>query len=149
SFSFALSSPGQITFIYDQQSGTSGGSGSLTVQQNQPIGQSFTPTLPSVGFIRLLFHDTNPGNGLGATVVINLRSNSISGPIFGSTEAVFMPDGFGPLLRSSTNLFFYPPVAVTPGTTYYFDVTVQSGDAWNVDLYHYGYMGGMAFVNGA
>ena len=88
---------GQGTFIYDQQSAdetTGGGVGGL-IQSFVSIGQSFTPTLSSVGFIRLRMFDSISGNGIGATVHLNLRSGSISGSILSSTDPVFMPDGFG------------------------------------------------------
>ncbi|MGI8967287.1 MAG: hypothetical protein ACR2H1_14545, partial [Limisphaerales bacterium] len=63
--SFARS---QGTFIYDQQSSTNenepGGNG--TIQNLSPLGQSFTPMMTSIGFIRLQFADRNPRNSFGA-----------------------------------------------------------------------------------
>ena len=43
---------GQGTFVYDQQSATEGApvDGGAALSQ-QPLGQSFTPTLPNVGFV--------------------------------------------------------------------------------------------------
>jgi hypothetical protein len=139
-----LAACGQGTFVYDQQSvtnDTKGGEGVPTIQLSQPIGQSFTPTLSTVGFIRLFLIDTT-FNGLGADVNVNLRSDSITGPIVGSTVPVFMPDGFG----GRTNFFFATPVPVTPGATYFFEPVVQSGDLWGiVDDPNYHYDGGTAF----
>jgi hypothetical protein len=146
----ALVSSGQGTFIYDQQSAdeSAGGGGFVTIQSNQPLGQSFTPTNSSVGFIRLWLSDSVL-NGLGATVYVNLRTSSITGPIFGSTDPVLMPDGFGVSSRGFTSFFFSTPVPVTPGVTYYFQPVVQSGDnSWALIGYHYNYSGGTAFVNG-
>jgi hypothetical protein len=42
------------TFIYDQQSSTEAnlGEAAVVIQSSQPVGQSFTPSLSSVGFIR-------------------------------------------------------------------------------------------------
>lgn len=69
-------------FIYDQQSadesGTLEGSGGLG---QQPFGQSFTPSLSSIGFIRLYIFDGTAGNG-GGVLSINLRTNSITGTVF-------------------------------------------------------------------
>jgi hypothetical protein len=94
----------QGTFVYDQQSVTTDGTfaeGVETIQIAQPIGQSFTPTLDSINFIRLKLTD-RAANGIGAAVHINLRSGSITGPIIASTAPVAMLDGFaGP-----TNFFF-------------------------------------------
>jgi hypothetical protein len=143
----AMSAHAQGTFIYDQQSVNSDftrGESLTTVQTAQPIGQSFTPTLDSINFIRLYLED-RAFNGMGAAVYINLRSNSITGPILASTEPVFMPDGFA----ARTNFFFSNLVSVSPGTTLYLQPVVQFGDAWGI--YHdrnYGYSGGTAFFAG-
>jgi len=147
----ALAARGQgTTFIYDQQSATNqgpaGGDGGAPIQEDQPMGQSFTPALSSVGFVQLKFDDFNPGNGLGATVYVNLLANSITGTVLDSTAPVFMPDGFS---FGITNFFFATPVAVTPGTTYYLQPVVVSGDdPWDVVGGNYGYAGGTAFFNG-
>jgi hypothetical protein len=146
-----LSATGQGIFIYDQQSAIEGGGGESagTLQTDQPLGQSFTPGSNSVSFIRLQFYDVHPGNGLGATVYINLRSNSITGPIMASTDPVFMPDGFASA-RGYTNFFFPSDIPLTPGLTYYFQPVAQAGsDTWAViadNGYHYA--GGTMYVNG-
>jgi hypothetical protein len=150
--SLALSVAGQGTFIYDQQSAdeTAGGGAGVGIQAYQPTGQSFTPAITTVGFIRLQLADANYGNGSGATVYVNLRSNSITGPIMGSTDPVFMPDGFGigNGNRGYTNFFFSTAVSVIPGTTYYFQPVVQSGNDLVIIGYNYGYSGGTAFFQG-
>src|SRR5262245_18890354 len=113
----AITANAQGAFIYDQQSATeaTAGGGAAFIQRLQPFGQSFTPTLPSVGFIRLLLSDAGV-NGLSSVVYVNLRSNSITGPVLGSTEPVFLPDGFGVFGSSPyTNFFFATPVPVNPG----------------------------------
>jgi len=134
-----LSSFAQGFFSYDQQSSTEANiSGALGIQANQPMGQSFTPTLSSVGFIRLYFYDPNPHNSLGATVHVNLRSDSITGPIIGVSQEVTLIDGFA----SVTDLMFNTPPVVTPGLTYYFQPVVDSGDAFGTAVYHYNYGGG-------
>ncbi len=133
----AVCALGQGTPVFDQQSAdeTLVPEQAAGIQANAPIGQSFTPSLSGVGFIRLSFLDPNPGNGLGATVLLNLRADSITGPVLGSTTPVFMPDGFGSTAFVVTNFFFPTQVAITPGTMYYFDITVQSGDQWMLRRY--------------
>jgi hypothetical protein len=141
-----LPASAQGTFVYDQQSAieSTGGGIAVTIQTHQPIGQSFTPGLSSIGFVRLFLID-NTFNSLGATVYVNLRSDSITGPILASTDPVFMPDGFG----GYPNFFFALPVAITPGQTYYFQPIVQSGDSWSLVAYNsYYYPGGMGFNAG-
>jgi hypothetical protein len=146
-----LFASGQATFVYDQQSSDENTPGEVfaVIQTSLLVGQSFTPGLPLVGFIRLALFDINNNNGLGATVVVNLRTNSISGTILSSTIPVSMPDGFGVSGGGFTNFFFSSPVAVKPGTTYYFDINVQSGDAWGVRRLILGsdYTGGTEFLN--
>src|SRR5258708_5976473 len=93
--SIGLSVHGQdTTLVYDQQSAPNSVRGSYgsPIQEDQPMGQSFTPSLDGVGFVQLQFLDTHPTNGLGATVFVNLLADSISGSILGATAPVFMPD---------------------------------------------------------
>jgi hypothetical protein len=137
----------QGTLQYDQQSVPANPTVEgdfLLIQTNGPIGQSFIPSLSSVGFIALAFHDTHPGNNLGATVYVNLRQDSITGTIIGSTQPISMPDGFD----STTYFFFSTPIAVSPGTTYYLEPVVQSGDLWDAIYYHYNYPRGSAYIQG-
>jgi hypothetical protein len=147
---FALSAfmaSGQGTMIYDQQSETSRAFDyAAPIQEQQPTGQSFTPALSSVGFVQLEFIDAHPGNGLGATVYVNLRADSLSGTILGSTAPVFMPDSFS---YGITSFSFGTPVGVNPDTTYYFQPVVQSGDSsWCIINGPYNYSGGTFFANG-
>jgi hypothetical protein len=148
---------GQGTFIYDQQSaieGVIGESGGF-LQSSQPFGQSFTPSLSSINFMRLWLTDVYPGNGLGATVFINLRTISITGRILSSTIPVSMPDGFGVGSTLDTlgyaNFFFPADVPLTPGVAYFFQPVVQSGgDLWVAGgSDRFNYVGGTMFVNGA
>ena len=141
----AVSSFAQGVFVYDQQAADENtiGGFAAAIQPNQPVGQSFTPTITSVGFIRLKLSDSAI-NGLGATVYLNLRSDSISGPILATSDSVVMPDGFA----GYPNFYFVTPVPVTPGTTYFLDV-IASGDLWAITGYNtYNYAGGTAFGNG-
>lgn len=140
---------GQGTLIYDQQSATNPiAGGGAPIQVDQPMGQSFTPTLSSVGFVQLEFLDY-PTNGLGTTVFVNLWSGSISnGTLLSSTAPVFIPDGAFDL---TTNFTFSTPAMVTPGITYYFQPFIQSGDA-ELDVVGaivFNYAGGTFYANGS
>jgi hypothetical protein len=147
---------GQGTFVYDQQSADesnqSGEGGGGTIQSNEPFGQSFTPTLTSVGFIRLWLADENLGNNLGATVSVNLLADSITGEVLAESLPVSLPDGFGDGTGSDrngyANFFFSTPATVAPGTTYFFQVVVQSGDTMYAYGDGYGYAGGTEFLQG-
>jgi hypothetical protein len=142
----AMELNGQGSYVYDQQSATesTGGGSPIIFQSNQPYGQSFTPTLSSVGFIRLATADASL-NSMGVTLVVNLRDVSINGTILGTSDPVSMPDGFA----GYANFFFSTPVSTTPGTQYYFQPSLVTGDAsWTIRSYNgYGYSGGTAYAN--
>ena len=144
-FASPRTSDGQGTFVFDQQSADENtfGESAHSIQPSQPMGQSFTPGLPGVDFIRFFTSDSSV-NGLGATLYVNLRSGSITGPIMSSTTPVFLPDGF----TGRTNFVFPSQVALTVGDTYYLQPVVQSGDLWQVMAGHFNYTGGAEFGNG-
>lgn len=133
---------GQGTFVFDQQSSTDESLVPFGVQlpgnPNSGDGQSFTPSLSSVGFIRLFFS----GAG-GATVYVNLRSDSILGPIIGTSGSVNMT------VSGPQSFFFSTPIPVTPGTPYYFEPIEQSGTAFGVMVGQFNYSGGSAYLNGS
>jgi hypothetical protein len=145
-----FSAQSQGTFVYDQQSATESlvSESATAIQTNQPLGQSFTPSLSSVGFIRLNLWDQNPNNGLGATVYVNLLADSITGPIIGSSALVWMPNGFGWGTNAYVNFYFTTPVTVTPGMTYYLNPVVQSGDVWDAGAGGFGFNGGTFYIKG-
>ena len=143
------SASGQGPIVFDQESSadeTPYPYGSFGAMQDavSPWGQSFTPTLSEVGFIRLSFTDGNLNDGLGAAVYVNLRSGSISGPIIGATSVVDMPSIF----RGVSQFDFGSPVGVTPGTSYFFEPVLQSGGRWDLAGWSYNYPGGSAYSGG-
>ncbi|MFM2083106.1 MAG: hypothetical protein RL380_1797 [Verrucomicrobiota bacterium] len=137
-----------VIYIYDQQSTTyevqGAAGGGAVIQGNGPFGQSFTPSLSAVGFIRLNLQDVFVNNNLGATLYVNLRANSITGAVLAASAPVFMPDGY----IGFTNFIFASSVSVIPGTTYYFEPVVQSGDVWGANIGDYNYDGGKSYVQG-
>src|SRR5438876_9222847 len=85
----------QGTFIYDQQSSTNEHSLPdlyTLITQNQPIGQSFTPGLQSVRFVKLWISDAT---GLEGTLYVNLRGDSITGAVLSASAPVMLPSNFG------------------------------------------------------
>jgi hypothetical protein len=135
----------QGTLEFDQQSTTGAVfEGGYLIQSSQPIGQSFTPSLNSVGFIQLFLEEQVANPDPNAVVAVNLLQNSITGPVVAQTASVTLGTGF----EGSVNLFFLTPIAVSPGTTYYFQPVVASGGAFvNVSTF-YTYAGGTSFING-
>jgi len=147
SLSLLLNAHGQATFVYDQQSSTESntGEGAPGIQLTQPLGQSFTPTLSQVAFVRLWLSDATFGNGLGAAVFVNLCANSVTGSVIAVSVPVSMPDNFS----GFRDFFFSAPAAVTPEQQYFFRVVVQTGDLWQVASGNtFGYNRGTAYFNG-
>ena len=139
--SVAFSLHAQGTFVYDQQSADEAHyqDGGAALGQ-QPLGQSFTPSLEAVGFIRVYVY----GGGGSGTFVMNLRSDSVTGSILASSSPVTLTTA-GP-----SDFLFPTPVAVTPGSTYYFQPVFQTGTGgWGVFIAPYNYSGGIAFVDGS
>ena|ERR1051325_1187771 len=131
---------GQGNWVYDQQSTNLIEGAALLNNLGQPMGQSFTPSLASVGFVTL-----NLYNNFSGSVYVNLRSNSITGPILSSTTPVFMPDSFFGI----TNFLFAAPVAVIPGVIYYLQPEIQSGSAGFASyVTDASYVGGSAIYQG-
>jgi PEP-CTERM motif len=148
-----LAAIAQGTFVFDQQSSdeSNSGSGLNFIQNVQPTGQSFTPSFNGIGFVRLNIFDWNSNNGTGAVISVNLRSDSITGPIIDSTAPVSLPDNFGrPLGSGSQYITFYfgNTVALQPGVTYFLQPVVQSGDLVAIFADTFGYTGGAQYVLG-
>jgi hypothetical protein len=140
---------GQGTVIYDQQSSDEHvpGESLAGIQANEPIGQSFTPALSAIGFIRLELYDGLLGNGRGATIYLNLRTTSITGTVLAATEPAALADGFN---GGFADFYFSVPVGVNPGSVYFFQPVVQTGDPWAVGRFisTSNYLGGTEFLNG-
>jgi hypothetical protein len=139
------------SFIYDQQSATNqAGGGGAPIQLNQPMGQSFTPTLDSIDFVQLEFAVAGISNQLGATIYVNLWSDSISnGTLLSSTYPIFIPDNAFNLV---TNFTFSTPVSLTPGTVYYLQPYQELGGDHRmtvIDSQIYNYPRGTAYFQGA
>lgn len=139
----------QGTLVYDQESSNDELSPftSAAIQVFGTVGQSFVPSLSTVGFVQLRSFDINPENSVGATLVVNLRSNAINGPILRTSIPVALNDGY----RGTVSFFFSSAVPVVINTTYFFEVAAQSGDNWGIttlgDTYSNGafYGGGFPF----
>lgn len=145
--SLACAALAQGTLIVDQKSSSDSNSGEFitSITGNQPIGQSFTPSLDGVAFIRLFVAD-NAIDGIGSTIFVNLRFGSITGAAISSTSPVALPDMF----NGAANFFFGTTVPLVPGTTYYLQPVVQSGANFGAAYdSRFLYPGGNAFFNGA
>src|SRR5665213_1225254 len=161
----SLQTHAQGTLVYDQQSASSpidpvgnGNADGLYIQEDQPLVQSFIPTLSAIGFVQLEFEDPlllNNGTN-GATVYVKLWAGSpnIESPsdtLLGSTAPVYMPNGFETSYNSTgvTNFYFSTPVTLTAGQTYYLQPVVLSGDnPWPIVTIGDTYPNGQVFEDG-
>ena len=135
---------GQGTLIFDQQVSPLTPTGVYNNIQPDPSGQSFIPTLSSVGFAQFYFTDAN-FNGVGSTISVNLWSDSLgTGTLLGTSEAVTMPDAF----TGASTFLFTTPITVTPGTTYYLQPVIQSGDSFEIAVGGLLYPNGTAYLQG-
>jgi hypothetical protein len=135
-------------YVYDQQSSVDGSylEGGADIFQDEPMGQSFTPQLSSVGFIRLYIYNGLFGNMSPANISVNLRSGSLDGAILGTSTVVTIPNGaFAGLVEFT----FTSPISVVPGTTYYFQPVVLNNNNLGLNAAPYGYTGGTAIFNDA
>ncbi len=126
---FLAASPAfaQGTLTYDQQSATTTNVAvtvSIPLQTEQPLGQSFTPTLSSIGFVQLLITNVN-GSNPGSTLGVNLLAGSITGTLIASTDPVILPPDF---TFGAATFYFASPVSLIPSTQYFLQPVLQSGD---------------------
>jgi hypothetical protein len=84
-----------------------------------PLGQSFKPTLSTLNFVNLL---TENGD---ATVKVNIRLGSISGPILGTSQPTVIPFSVSP---SVSSFRFSTPVTLIPGDVYVIEPFVVCGN---------------------
>jgi hypothetical protein len=129
--------------VVDQQS-TNLVEGAAFLQSGQPMGQSFTPSLSWVDSIVLNLYDSDALHNSGATVYVNLRTNSITGTILGSTSPIFLPDGFS----GTTNFIFSTSIFLVSGVTYYFQPVILSGNTIGSYVTDNSYTGGSAIYLG-
>jgi hypothetical protein len=105
----------QGTLLVDQQSFDL--ATAITGTSISGIGQSFTPGFGSIDYVQFGVADLNQGSFL----FVNLRQNSMSGPIIGSTDTQPVPLNNG---HVPTTFLFSTSVALNPGTQYFLEPVI-------------------------
>jgi hypothetical protein len=132
--------------IIDQESATgpvqilgNGNADGLNIQEDDPLLQSFTPTLSAIGYVSLEFADIPNNGNNGATVDVNLYADSPDigvATLLGTTAEVYIPNGFNNSnlgIAGIATFDFSTPIALTAGDTYYIEPVVVSGDnPWDI-----------------
>ena len=137
---FLVVSPDRIDTTFDQtNTGPPLGTVSQNLKEFSPLGQSFTPAKPSLNFVNLL---TEYGS---ATVKLNIRSGSISGPIIGTSEATVIPPSSSPRVSSFR---FAQPMSLTPGSLYVIEPIAVCGSTLIVSTGRNSYIGGTQILGG-
>ena len=92
--------------------------------QPATTGESFVPTLSSIGFAQFYLNDASPVLQSSTLYVILWSGSSANSVYLGQTAPVTV----GPFSAGATTFYFSNPVALTPGSTYFLQPIVQSGD---------------------
>ena len=133
----------QGTFQFDQQVNPTTAPGGFFNIAPDPTGESFVPSLSAIDFVQFYFDDS--ANGLGSSIAVNIWSGSIgTGTLLGTSEAVSVPDGF----NGASTFLFAAPVSLNPGTTYYLQPFIQSGDSSQLGVVGNNYANGSAYLHG-
>src|SRR5438094_6420513 len=124
--------------LVDQASGTIGENiQNSVILPVTPTVQSFTPSLPGIGYIQLATFINAAGGGV--TVIINLRQDAYNGPIVSSTTPIVVVNGI-----TQIGTFYFPAnIPIIPNQVYYFEPVVLSGGTWFV-----GYKGPSTYDRG-
>jgi hypothetical protein len=136
-------------FIIDQSFEPPVATGSFnSILANEPIGQEFTPTLPTLDVVEL-FLEGLPSVP-GANVVVLVRQGTITGPILGTSAVVSLP-AVPPGNEELNGVFhfdFASSVALIPGDLYVIELDHLSGGNWAVMSGVNGYPGGRLIAFG-
>lgn len=124
--------------IVDQQNAGAGFFLGATVALNQGFGQSFTPALPAINAADFSLIS----GGSSSTIRLDIFSGSgFGGSLIGSSNSITISGG-----SSQTYEFNFPmSIAIVPGNTYTFRLTLLSGSTYSPENSTDTYAGGTAF----
>ena len=133
---------GQGTFQFDQQVSPITPPGGYFNIQPGTTGQSFVPTLSSVGFVQFYLGD--PTQVQAPTLYVDLWSGSLGGTLLGQSDPITLSTTF----VGAATFSFATPISVTPGITYFFQPIIQSGDSEQIGGGFQTYPNGTAYFQG-
>lgn len=121
-----------------------------SIQGLSPVVQEFTPSIGALDVIEIWTEDASfpVTNGLGATLQVWLRDDTIHGSILAASEPRALPDGW----NGVTQLVFTNIVWLEAAKRYAMELKVLSGNNWMVrshgDLFPPPYPAGRYFLAG-
>ncbi|MDB6034836.1 MAG: hypothetical protein JWM16_5174 [Verrucomicrobiales bacterium] len=123
----------------DQAVDFSSGHFSYSIQADAPMGQSFTSSSNTIGFVQFEMIRGGP-----SVLSVNLRSNNISGPVIGRSRPLKVMPGTNAVLLFD----FGTNVSITPGQRYALEPVFASGSNCTLRAYHWNYTNGEFIVQG-
>ncbi len=92
-----------------------------------PVGQEFVPSFSSLEVVEFLTDDFNTVDGLGAELIVRVRSGSIYGEILGTSLPVLVPSE---AYWYATRFVFMLSVPLVPGDLYVIELVRIGGGPW-------------------
>mgnify|MGYP001157827187 CR=1 FL=1 len=105
-------------FSIDQANDTDPPQGGYNIPIASPVGQEFVPTMNRLDVVELQMNAQSPF--IGGDAMVQIRSDSIVGPILGASQTVTIPPIVLPLTLAHFD--FASPVPLTPGALYVIEV---------------------------
>jgi hypothetical protein len=108
--------------------------------------QEFIPSLSSLNAVQLFTRDLFLF-GVGTTLSVNIRKDSVTGPIIGTSDSLNLPHGF----RGVTQFAFPQMIPLIPGSIYAIEPLNLGGEMWSTyenGSLDSGYPKGRMFFNG-
>jgi len=105
-----------------------------SIEYMAPCGQEFTPTLSGLDSVELLVVDFDQNDGLGATLQLNIRNDTITGQVIGASIPVYVPNrppGHFPR-EEVVHFDFDATVPLAPGNLYVIEVEHLDGGNFSV-----------------
>jgi hypothetical protein len=145
-FAFSSGALGQ-DYIIDQS--FEGGLGlSYSIPMHDPLGQEITPALDHVDVVEFCTDDMDYGPpSPPPSLLVEIRDDSISGPLLGTSDVVCPEDGFAGVTRFT----FGFSVPLVPGQRYVLRLRQVSGQNWGMQFDGFAidrYLGGRLIVYG-
>jgi hypothetical protein len=97
------------------------------------VSQEFVPEFSYLEIVELQTVDYQPSDGIGASLLVNIREGTPDGPILDTSLMTELPNGF----EGITSFGFAGAVSLTPGEVHLIQLVYVSGSNWGFKRYGY------------